>query len=118
MNWKEYLKLLEEEKKPHKYGAEKTGVDGIMFDSKKEARRYAELKLLECAGEIGGLRIQPEYDLIVREVKIGKYRGDFSYIHTKTKEVVVEDVKGVRTPVYRLKKKLMNALFGIKIVEV
>jgi len=98
-----------------KYGAVKTEVDGIVFDSKKEARRYLELKTMEKAGVISALELQPSFDLVVNGVKIGKYKGDFRYVVNGT--YVVEDCKGMKTPVYRLKKKLMLALHSITILE-
>ncbi len=107
--------------KRNKYGAVKTEVDGIKFDSKAEAKRYMELKLLEKAGEISGLQLQPRYDFSLNGVKIGFYKADFYYIDGDGVEVpykeVVEDVKGMKTPVYRLKKKLMKAMHGIDILE-
>lgn len=91
-----------------KYKNVKTEVDGITFDSKKEARRYAELKLLEKAGAIRGLELQPRIPLIVNGTKIGTYVGDFQYIENN--EQVIEDVKSTatKTPVYRLKKKILE----------
>lgn len=105
----------------HKYGAVATTVDGYRFPSKAEARRYRELTLLEKAGEIEGLELQPRYELTVRGVKVGTYVGDFRYRVVKglnASLTVVEDVKGVRTPVYQLKKKLMRAQYDIDITEV
>ena len=98
-----------------KYGAIKTEVDGITFASRAEANRYSELKLLEAAGEISRLELQPKYPLVVNGVKVAEYRGDFLYIQDGHK--VLEDVKGVATPVFRLKKKLVNALYNIDILE-
>lgn len=110
-----------------KYGvapqAERTSRDGEVFDSKGELARWEELRLLERAGEISGLRRQVEYPLVVGQVKVGTYVADF--IYTKRERyswgyalpLVVEDFKGVRTPAYRLKKKLMLALYGIEILE-
>lgn len=100
-----------------KYNAIKTEVDGHVFDSHAEARRYSELQILERCGEIKELTLQPVFPLIVNEHKIGKYIADFRYIdaHGNT---IVEDVKGVQTPVYNLKKKLVKALYGFDIVEV
>jgi len=94
----------------NKYGAIKTKVDGITFDSKKEANRYVELRFLEVAGKIKDLEIQPKYDLIVNGVKIGYYKADFRYIDLQTCNEVVEDVKSkaTRTPVYRIKKKILE----------
>jgi len=100
-----------------KYKAVKTEVDGIVFDSKREAARYMELRLLERAGEIKNLELQPAFKCRIDGKKICTYKADFRYFTAK--ECVVEDVKGVKTPVYRLKKKLVEALFpGVKIQEV
>ena len=100
-----------------KYGNQKTEVDGYLFDSKREANRYMELKLLERAGEISSLELQPSFELLVQGGKsVGKYYADFRY--TQNEEVVVEDAKGVKTDVYRLKKKIVEAVYGIRIVEV
>ena len=101
----------------NKYRAVKTEVDGIVFDSKREAARYMELMLLERAGEISHLELQPVYECVVNGKKICTYRADFRYF-TKLGNIV-EDVKGVKTPIYRLKKKLVEALYaGVTILEV
>tara|TARA_R100001377_G_scaffold66585_2_gene41854 strand:+ start:3898 stop:4215 length:318 start_codon:yes stop_codon:yes gene_type:complete len=101
----------------NKYGNIKTVVDNIKFDSKAEARRYLELKLLEKAGKISNLELQPRYDIKIGGKYIAHYKADFRYFTAK--ETVVEDVKGVKTPIYRLKKKLVEALYpGVKIIEV
>lgn len=105
-----------------KYGAVKTTVDNIVFDSKKEAARYQELKALEKAGEISGLELQPRLVLQVMHwhdgpKKVGEYRGDFRYT-TNHGAVVIEDVKGIKTPVYRLKKRMVEGIYGIRILEV
>ena len=106
--------------KAPKYQNRKTTVDGITFDSAKEARRYSELKLLERAGQITGLEIQPSFRIVVNNCLICTYKADFRYT-TDTPHVrglvVVEDVKGMKTPVYRLKKKLMLAIHGVEIFE-
>ena len=101
-----------------KYRAVKTTVDGIVFDSRREAVRYQELRLLERAGQITALILQPRLAISVQGVKICEYRGDFEYTDTQTGERILEDVKGVLTPVYRLKKKLVKACYGIDIQEV
>lgn len=109
------------QKRRSKYGATPTMVDGIRFDSAKEARRYAELKLLERAGEIQSLYLQPKYELRVGDGfvdPIGRYVADFSYTDARTGEVVIEDVKGFKTPLYRWKKKHVEAQYGIQIREV
>jgi len=100
-----------------KYRAVKTEVDGIIFDSKKEAARYKELILLKKSGVISHLELQPTYDCVVSGKKICRYRADFRYFDKKG--CVIEDVKGYKTPVYKLKKKLVEALYpGVKIVEI
>lgn len=101
----------------HKYHAIPTTIDNIRFSSKKEARRYAELKLLELAGEITALELQPRFPLHVGTVKIGEYRGDFRYQDRRLGSVV-EDCKGFRTQLYIWKKKHTEAEHGIRIVEV
>ncbi len=105
-------------KRPSKFGAVKTTVDGIEFDSKAEARRYSELKLLEHAGKIKNLERQPRYDLEVNGVKIGFYKADFRYWDQASSQQIVEDVKGMRTPVFAIKAKLMKALHRVEIVEI
>ena len=102
----------------HKYHAIPTVLDGVRFASQAEARRYRELTLLQAAGEIDRLECQPRFPLVVNGVKVGEYRGDFRYTETATGRVVTEDVKGVRTQVYTLKKRLVEALYGVKIAEV
>ena len=100
----------------NKYRNRHTRVDGIRFDSQAEARRYIELKSLATAGRIQKLERQEKFDLTVNQKKIGQYRADFSYEIDGQK--IVEDVKGMKTPVYRLKKKHVEAQYGIKINEV
>lgn len=99
-----------------KYKAVRTVVDGIAFASKKEARRYSELRLLERAGEIRSLQLQPSFPIVINGVKVCNYVADFGYVDHKGNPVV-EDVKGVRTPVYRLKKRLVKAVHGVDIHE-
>ena len=101
-----------------KYRNRKTEYMGIGFDSQKEMKRYQELLLLERAGVIQDVELQPRYDLIVNGHKLGFYRADFRYKEVATGTVVVEDVKGVKTAVYSLKKKLVRALYDIEIIEV
>lgn len=97
-----------------KYKAIKTVVDGIEFDSRKEARRYQELKLLERAGVIKDIRLQPSFILQDKYEKNGKtvraikYIADFCYWDCEKERYIVEDVKGMKTDVYRLKKKLFE----------
>lgn len=102
----------------NKYGNRKTEVDGILFDSQKEAQRYRELLIRERAGKIGDLELQPVFRIVVNGKKIAKYIADFRYRDLSTGATIIEDVKGVRTDVYQLKKKLVEALYNIQIVEV
>jgi len=115
----EYRALMQQ-KTTRKYRNNPTTIDGITFDSAKEAQRYGELKLLSRAGTISHLELQPEFPLIVNEQKVGKYIADFKYFDNERQKTVVEDVKSdiTKTPVYLLKKKLVQALYGIIITEV
>ena len=125
----------------NKYGNKKVIVDGEVFDSKREALRYQELKLLEKCDAIDGLRRQVTFYLIptqrekstrvyTKGRKKGQpiegkviekpvtYKADFVYTDRATAETVVEDVKGMRTKDYIIKRKLMLYIHGIKIHEV
>jgi hypothetical protein len=118
-------------KRPHKYRAQPTVSDGIRFASKAESRRYQELKLLEKAGEIKELELQPKFPLSVpwyqghNNAVIGTYLADFRYFRRSRQKGygtawkhVVEDVKGFKTPLYRWKKKHVEAQYGLEITEV
>lgn len=110
----------------NKYKAKKAVVDGIVFDSRKEAKRYIELKKLEEMGSIRDLSLQVQFELVPSfEIIIdGKkrkrrpitYVADFVYY--KGNEKVIEDVKGLRTPVYKIKKKLFEYRYHETIREV
>ena len=95
-----------------KYRNMKTTIDGIKFDSKLEAKRYMELSVLLKAGKIEKLQVHPSFELIPSYRKNGKtvrktvYEADFSYF--RDGKYVIEDVKGVETAVFRLKKKLFE----------
>lgn len=108
----------------NKYNAKKAEIDGITFDSKKEARRYAELKLLLRGGEIRDLRLQVEYELIPKQAgeRACNYIADFVYQDVRTGETVVEDVKGYKKGaaynIFAIKRKLMLWRYGIKVQEV
>lgn len=95
-----------------KYQNRKTELDGVTYDSKKEARRAAELNLMLKNGEIITLARQVRFRL----TKGIEYVADFVYT-TKDGEQIIEDVKGMKTDVYKLKKKLMKELRGIEILE-
>lgn len=100
-----------------KYKAVKTIVDGKKFDSKKEAKRYQELKLLEQSNEIKELELQVPFILIDKSEygRVIKYIADFVYI--RDGKQVVEDCKGFRTDVYRLKKRLFEEKYKTEIFE-
>ena len=100
-----------------KYHNKRTTVDGITFDSKKEARRYAELKMLEKGGAISQLVLQPRFELQESFKKNGKtyrkieYVADFMYRDNEKNVTIVEDVKGIKTDVYKLKRKMFEKVY-------
>lgn len=100
-------------KKPTKYGNVRTVLDGITFDSRKEATRYLTLKALLKAGQITNVAVHPRFPLVVEGKKICDYVADFSYQEMPSGKTIVEDVKGVITPVAKLKIKLMLAIHDI-----
>lgn len=107
-----------------KYRSRKAVLDGVVFDSRLEANRYAELKLLERAGEITDLRTQVKYTLIPAQKKPSggteravTYTADFAY-RDKFGREIVEDSKGVRTQQYIIRRKLMLYVHGIEVKEV
>lgn len=102
--------------KPSKYGNRKTTVDGISFASAKEARRYADLKLLERVGEIEHLQLQPRFPLKVDGKLVCTYVADFQYVAKGRAIATVEDVKGVQTEAFKIKRKLFEALYGVELV--
>ena len=106
-----------------KYNAQKARIDGITFDSKAEAERYAQLVLLQRACKIAYLQRQVEFELIPAQYIDGKcverackYKADFVYIENGKR--IVEDVKGLKTKDYIIKRKLMLYVYGIRIKEV
>jgi hypothetical protein len=108
-----------------KYHAQRTAVGDQVFDSKREARRWVELQILQRAGAIVALERQVPYVLYAPGLEsadagelaiVGRWIADFRY--RERGQVVIEDAKGVRTAVYRLKKRLVEATYGIRIVEV
>lgn len=109
----------------HKYRATPQTVDGTRFDSTGESERYGELTMMQRAGLIAELELQPSFDLHVCRldtgelVKIGRYVGDFRYRDVGTKMTIIEDYKGpIRTPMYRWKKRHVEAEYGVYITEV
>lgn len=129
----EYNELIKKSKTKkndkHKYGAKQTEVDNIRFDSKWEAKRYCELKILEKNKQIVDLKLQLPFSLDINNIKICNYIADFVYkINSKELKnelkdflfqdnLIIEDAKGFITPEYKLKKKLMKAVHGINIFE-
>ncbi len=99
----------------NKYNNKKIVLDGFKFDSIREGNRYLMLRTLECVGEIRNLELQPRYDFTLNGVKMGFYKADFRYIENGV--LIIEDVKGMKTPVYNLKKKMMKAFHNIEILE-
>ena len=118
----------------NKYNSKKVELDGLKFDSKKEAKRYSELILLERAGKIKNLQAQVKYELIPNQRDMSGrvieravvYIADFVYtdISTPVHRLVVEDVKGYRNAkggayaLYVIKRKLMLHKYGIRITEI
>ena len=124
---------VQEVKKRSKYGNRKVVRDGIKFDSECEAARFAELKVLRAMGKIRDLRLQANFTLVEgyttiegKRIKPMVYRSDFAYERATEPDCngavywlrEVEDVKGVKTKEYQLKKKLMQDKYGITIREV
>lgn len=132
MAWKYYPTVRS---KKNKYGSKKMSYDGKQFDSKREAKRYSELQILEKAGAISELQTQVKFVLIPTQrepdsvgvrggIKKGKvierevdYIADFVYKNSAGK-IVVEDTKGYKTKDYILKRKMMLLFHGIRIVEI
>ena len=100
-----------------KYGNRRTRVGIRVFASRAEARRYLELDALQKAGAIKDLKCQVSFPIVVAGELVCRYVSDFTYLDG-TGKMVVEDVKGMPTPIYKLKKKLMRAVLGIDVVEV
>jgi len=96
-----------------KYRAKRTVIDGITFASRGEALRYQDLRYMEKAGRIKDLQLQVAYPMSVNGYKLCTYVADFVYLEDGKK--IVEDFKGVRTPIFRLKAKMMKALLGIEL---
>lgn len=107
--------LLAAKPKRSKYGAKRTLLDGIAFDSKAEAAYYSALKLRERAGEVTDVEMQRPYCLTVNGQLVTTYRADFVFWDIKLHRRRVIDVKGVKTPAFIIKQKLMRACHGIEI---
>jgi len=139
--WTQHLRILGDKlaAPKSKYGAKPMVVDGIRFDSTKEARRYSELRLLEKAGQIRDLETQPKFPIDVVQlwqdgrwtwrtsqdeppqlIQCGVFTADFRYVEVEANRVVIEDVKSgpTKTTAYRLRKRLVEAIHGVTISEV
>lgn len=116
-------------KRSNKYGAKRIRVNGHTFDSKREADRYKILKAMQMAREISELELQPQFPFMIGGKPVlmrskgfpngrrVKYVADFRYKDADG-NTVIEDVKGYATDVYKLKKAVVEAIYGIKVVEV
>ena len=115
--------------KPTKYGNVKTVIDGITFDSKKEATFYGNLKIMKRSGIIKDFELQPKFPYVESYCtndkgtlggailnKYKKYIADFKVIFSDG-SIEIWDVKGFRTTIYKQKKKIVEKLYGIKIIE-
>jgi hypothetical protein len=115
MTREEYQIAIAKPKRGNKFGAKRTLVDGICFDSKREAAYYAALKLRERAGEVTDVELQVPFDLIVNGVLVARYIADMVFFDHVVHHQRIIDVKGCVTPTFRLKAKLMKACHGIEI---
>ena len=132
MTLEEYRELVNQQKKANKLNAVKTNIDGLKFDSKSEAKRYTELKMLQAAGEISDLKTQVKFVLIPSQKdengkvieKECSYIADFVYYDNRANKTIVEDVKGYVNPAsstyakFVIKRKLMLYIHGIRVTEV
>lgn len=98
-----------------KYGAKKVQIDGIWFDSKREGARYTELKAMQRAGLINALQCHPAFPVGINGKFICTTVLDFRYFDFKRNDLIYEDVKGKDNPLSQLKRKLVEAEYGIKV---
>lgn len=105
----------------NKFNARRVEYDGYMFASMDERDRYIQLKMMEQGGLIRDLELQPKFRCEVNGFHITTYKADFRYYDIQNKETIIEDVKGgsaTRTEAYVIRKKLTQAIYGIKITEI
>lgn len=102
-------------RKRNKYGAKGTRIDGIYFDSQKEAKYYGQLKMRKLAGDIRDFKVHQVFDFVVNGVHICQYEVDFVIWHNSGRYEYV-DVKGVKTEVWTIKARLLKALHSIDVV--
>jgi hypothetical protein len=111
--------VLSKARVSNKYGAKRVEIDGYKFDSKREAERYQELKLLEKTTKLHLIEVHPKFEIEHNGVKICKVILDFWYCDNKDGGIFIyEDVKGMDTPVSRLKRKLVKAFYKIDVTVV
>ncbi|TAV98484.1 DUF1064 domain-containing protein [Rhizobium ruizarguesonis] len=116
MTREEYRAAIAKQKRGNKFGAKKTMFEGILFDSKREAEVYRDLKLLERSGRISGFERQRKFELIVNGEIIGTYRADFAFIdHDQDCKFRVVDVKGVVTRDFKRVQKIIKAIYNIDV---
>ena len=101
--------------RPSKYHNKKTTVDGIKFDSKREAQFYSSLKQLERAGQVSQIELQKRYPLAVNGHAVCSYFADFAFHDAIQDRYRVVDIKGVVTKDFSIKRKLMRAIHGIEV---
>ncbi|MDX0548552.1 DUF1064 domain-containing protein [Sinorhizobium medicae] len=101
--------------RPSKYRNKKTTVDGVKFDSKREAEFYSSLKQLERAGQVYEVELQKPYALTVNGQLVCTYKADFAFYDAIQKRNRVVDIKGVATSDFNIKRKLMRAIYGIDV---
>ena len=109
------IQKADQSERPSKYRNRKTVVDGIKFDSKREAQFYSSLKQLECAGQVSQIELQKRYPLAVNGETVCTYLADFAFHDAIQNRYRVVDVKGVVTKDFSIKRKLMRAIHGIEV---
>lgn len=102
--------------KPSKYRNTKVKAYGRIWDSKAELARYEQLRLMEKAGSIQSIELQPKFVFMVNGVRIGSYKPDFRYFDVQKGAEVIEDVKGTYARDFPLRVRLMSACFGIAVL--
>lgn len=115
MSAKEYLQSIELKKSPRIKNTRKKVIDGIEFASTREARRYQDLAMMQSAKQIFELRRQVPFAIEIKGIHCCDWVADFVYLREGVR--IVEDSKGHRTEVYKLKKKLVEAYYGFQILE-
>lgn len=111
-------KKEKKEESRNKYGNQKVYTEDGVFDSKREAKRYKQLRMLLKAGEIAFLACQVQFELNAGGSHSLIYIADFHYMDRQTGKYIVEDAKGARTEVYKKKCRLMKEVYGIDIKEI